>query len=149
MARSAICNCKGPVSWFDLGIISRFLGVRVCTKFLGRAQRWCSNRQARQQAAWLYACILLWMHRYSLRCLEQANWFKKAPGRGLLRQSSWPCHRCFYTVLYCFSYSLRYHQASRSYLAFHHSHICSGHRLCQVYSVDSIARLLLSSPGYS
>ena len=51
MARSAICNCKGPVSCFDLGMISRFLDVRVCTKFLDRAQRKCSNRQARQQAA--------------------------------------------------------------------------------------------------
>jgi len=100
---------------------------------------------------WMYACISLCMHRSSPRCLEQASCIQEG-ARSRASSSifvAMTCHRCFYIVLYCFSYSLRYHQASLSYLAFHHSHICSGHRLCQVYSVDSIARLLLSSPGYS
>ena len=34
----------------------------------------------------------------------------KAPGRGL-PQPSWTYHRCFCMALYCFSYTLRYHQA--------------------------------------
>jgi hypothetical protein len=64
---------------------------------------------------WLYACISLCMHRSSPRCLEQASCIQEG-ARSRASSSifvAMTCHRCFYIVLYCFSYSLRYHQASR------------------------------------
>ena len=102
-----------------------------------------------RQHGCMHVFCLLWMHRYSLRCLEQGSQLIQQGARSRASSSIFVAmsplllHRPLLLLLYS--------QVSPSlaYLTFHHPHICSGHRLCQVYSVDSIVRLLLLSPSCS
>ena len=136
---------KFPVSWIDFANVTRYSDVRAYTEFLGRVLRQCSKLAS---SATGKPCSPFHSGRTALDDVakNKSVKFNKAPGR-VLPQPSWLYHRCFCMVLHCFSYSLAQVSPSLAYLAFHHSHICSGHRLCQVYSVDSIARPLLSLPS--